>query len=97
MCLCKPHVLQCMSLCDATPTPTPTLPHLTPTLPISSLQVRYLLRDVWRGFSARSLGVPLPGGDKGLMRATANLTFTRWVGARAAVRLRGMSTAWLQC
>lgn len=31
----------------------------------------YLLRELWRGFSARSDRVVLPGGDKGLMRSTA--------------------------
>lgn len=40
--------------------------------------VVFLLREVWRGFSARVLqNVVAPGGDKGLMRATAHLAFTR--------------------
>lgn len=38
----------------------------------------YLLRELWRGFSARSDRVVLPGGDKGLMRSTAGHTLTRW-------------------
>ncbi|GLI59189.1 hypothetical protein VaNZ11_001023 [Volvox africanus] len=43
----------------------------------------YLLREAWRGFSARDLQrVVAPGGDKGLMRATAHLTFTRWDAAK---------------
>lgn len=46
--------------------------------------VTYLLREVWRGFSARAQRVAAPGGDKGLMRATAHLEFTRWDAARPA-------------
>ncbi|GIL46180.1 hypothetical protein Vafri_3235 [Volvox africanus] len=43
----------------------------------------FLLREAWRGFSARDLQrVVAPGGDKGLMRATAHLTFTRWDAAK---------------
>lgn len=38
----------------------------------------YLLRELWRGFSARGERVVLPGGNRGLMRSTADLTFTRW-------------------
>ncbi|EFJ40312.1 hypothetical protein VOLCADRAFT_84545 [Volvox carteri f. nagariensis] len=39
----------------------------------------FLLREAWRGFSAREpQRVVAPGGDKGLMRSTAHLTFTRW-------------------
>ncbi len=50
--------------------------------------VTYLLREVWRGFSARDADrVVAPGGDKGLMRATAHLTFTRWVGLAAGRRV----------
>lgn len=37
-----------------------------------------LLREVFRGFSARSDRVVPPGGDRGLMRCTANLHLTRW-------------------
>ncbi|GIL71550.1 hypothetical protein Vretifemale_1917 [Volvox reticuliferus] len=45
--------------------------------------VVFLLREAWRGFSARDLRrVVAPGGDKGLMRATAHLTFTRWDAAK---------------
>ncbi|PNH06422.1 hypothetical protein TSOC_007192 [Tetrabaena socialis] len=48
--------------------------------------VAFLLREVWRGFSARDpqAGVVPPGGDKGLNRATAHLTFTRWDPSRPA-------------
>jgi hypothetical protein len=38
----------------------------------------FLLREVFRGFSARADRVVAPGGDRGLMRSTANLHFTRW-------------------
>lgn len=38
----------------------------------------FLLREVYRGFSARSDRVVAPGADKGLMRSTAHLHFTRW-------------------
>ncbi len=48
------------------------------------LQIMYLLREVWRGFSARSDRVVMPGGDRGLMRSTADLTFTRWDAAKPA-------------
>lgn len=40
--------------------------------------VVYLLRELWRGFSARSERVVMPGGNRGLMRSTADLTFVRW-------------------
>ncbi|KAG2483870.1 hypothetical protein HYH03_017267 [Edaphochlamys debaryana] len=46
--------------------------------------VTYLLREAWRGFGARDDPVVAPGGDKGLMRATAHLTFTRWDATRPA-------------
>ncbi|KAG2455067.1 hypothetical protein HYH02_000892 [Chlamydomonas schloesseri] len=47
--------------------------------------ITFLLREVWRGFSARAADrVVAPGGDKGLMRATAHLTFTRWDASRPA-------------
>ncbi|GLC37284.1 hypothetical protein PLESTB_001140300 [Pleodorina starrii] len=43
----------------------------------------FLLREAWRGFSARDpQRVVAPGGDKGLMRATAHLAFTRWDASR---------------
>lgn len=38
----------------------------------------FLLREVYRGFSARQERVVPPGGDKGLMRSTAHLHLTRW-------------------
>lgn len=39
----------------------------------------YLLRELWRGFSARRPDrVVLPGADKGLMRSTADLVLVRW-------------------
>lgn len=41
-------------------------------------QIILLLREVYRGFSARAGRQALPGGDKGLMRATAHLHLTRW-------------------
>lgn len=47
-------------------------------------QITYLLRELWRGFSARAERVVMPGGNRGLMRATADLTFVRWDRARAA-------------
>ncbi|KXZ51482.1 hypothetical protein GPECTOR_12g445 [Gonium pectorale] len=48
-------------------------------------EVAYLLREVWRGFSATDPHrVVPPGGDKGLMRATAHLTFTRWDPSKPA-------------
>eukprot|EP00879_Flechtneria_rotunda_P013431 GHRR01014024.1.p2 GENE.GHRR01014024.1~~GHRR01014024.1.p2 ORF type:complete len:121 (-),score=26.60 GHRR01014024.1:135-497(-) len=42
------------------------------------LQILLLLREVYRGFSARAERQVVPGGDKGLMRSTAHLHFTRW-------------------
>jgi hypothetical protein len=48
------------------------------------VQIIFLLREVYRGFSARSDRVVLPGGDKGLCRSTANLTFTRWDASKPA-------------
>jgi hypothetical protein len=39
---------------------------------------------VYRGFSARAQRVVLPGGDRGLLRSTAHLHFTRWDAARPA-------------
>lgn len=42
------------------------------------VQIVFLLREVYRGFSARADRQVLPGGDKGLMRNTAHLHFTRW-------------------
>ena len=48
------------------------------------MQIIFLLREVYRGFSARSDRVVLPGGDKGLCRSTANLTFTRWDASKPA-------------
>lgn len=42
-------------------------------------QIIYLLRELWRGRSAREGEAPrFPGGDKGLMRATSHLCLTRW-------------------
>lgn len=46
------------------------------------MQIIFLLREVYRGFSARADRQVLPGGDKGLMRATAHLHFTRWDRSR---------------
>lgn len=43
----------------------------------------FLLREVYRGFSARSDRLVPPGGDKGLMRSTAHLHFTRWDKGKA--------------
>lgn len=53
--------------------------------------VIYLVREIWRGVSARSMIALMrqsdvvaaprlcpPGGDKGLMRSTARLVLTRW-------------------
>lgn len=37
---------------------------------------------MYRGFSARADRQVAPGGDKGLMRATAHLHFTRWDSSR---------------
>ena len=42
-----------------------------------ALQVIYLVRDVWRGLSAKGDGVVLPGGDKGFQRSLKDLTLTR--------------------
>lgn len=44
----------------------------------------YLLREVYRGLSARAPPVIRPGGDKALCRSTADLTFTRWDAAAPA-------------
>jgi tRNA A37 threonylcarbamoyladenosine dehydratase len=50
--------------------------------------VVYLLRELWRGYSAR-LGergrvAAAVGGTRGLMRSTAGLEFTRWDASRPA-------------
>jgi len=50
--------------------------------------VVYLLRELWRGYSAR-LGergrvAAAVGGTRGLMRSTAGLAFTRWDASRPA-------------
>jgi len=43
------------------------------------VQIIYLLRELWRGCSAKQgLAPNVPGGDKGLMRATSHLCLTRW-------------------
>ncbi|KIZ01339.1 Uncharacterized protein MNEG_6623 [Monoraphidium neglectum] len=44
----------------------------------------YLLRELWRGFSARSDRVVVPGGQHGLTRSTADLTLVRWDEAQPA-------------
>lgn len=41
------------------------------------LQVIYLVRDVWRGLSAKGDRYVLPGGDKGFQRSLKDLTLTR--------------------
>lgn len=40
-------------------------------------QVIYLVREVWRGVSARADWHVLPGGDMGTKRSLADLTLTR--------------------
>eukprot|EP00882_Tetradesmus_deserticola_P020168 GHRQ01021739.1.p1 GENE.GHRQ01021739.1~~GHRQ01021739.1.p1 ORF type:complete len:198 (+),score=47.22 GHRQ01021739.1:569-1162(+) len=54
--------------------PLDLAPHACTSYP----QIILLLREVYRGFSARADRQVLPGGDKGLMRSTAHLHFTRW-------------------
>ena len=45
----------------------------------------YMLRELWRGLSASNMQhVVPPGGDKGLMRSTNNLVFTRWDASKPA-------------
>ena len=62
---CKPHTaLRCSK----------SRPQDHPVLP---LQVIYLVRDVWRGLSAKGSGIVLPGGDKGFQRSLKDLTLTR--------------------
>lgn len=60
-------------------TPTATRSHF---LLLMSSQIVYLLRELWRGRSARE-GEPFlrPGGDKALWRATGHLRLTRWDAA----------------
>lgn len=41
------------------------------------MQVIYLVREVWRGLSAKGSGHVLPGGDRGFKRSLAGLTLTR--------------------
>ena len=49
------------------------------------MQIIYLLRELWRGRGAKEGEAPyVPGGDKGLMRATSHLCFTRWDITKAA-------------
>lgn len=64
-----------------------TLAHAVPLLLArhacpTCLQIILLLREVYRGFSARADRQVLPGGDKGLMRSTAHLHLTRWDSAK---------------
>ena len=59
-----------------------------PALPV---QVIYLVRDVWRGLSARGDGHVLPGGDKGFQRSLKDLTLTRCIRVRLSVY------AWQRC
>ncbi|MEW5301438.1 MAG: hypothetical protein WDW36_004298 [Sanguina aurantia] len=40
--------------------------------------VSYLVRELWRGFSARSSHILPVGGNKGMRRCTAGLSLTRW-------------------
>eukprot|EP00873_Tetraselmis_striata_P028405 jgi/Tetstr1/448669/TSEL_035911.t3 len=47
-------------------------------------EVTYLVRELWRGFSAKAPRVVLPGGDKGLCRSTVNLFLTRWDSSKPA-------------
>uniref|UniRef100_A0A061RMZ7 Nad-binding rossmann-fold superfamily protein isoform 1 n=1 Tax=Tetraselmis sp. GSL018 TaxID=582737 RepID=A0A061RMZ7_9CHLO len=47
-------------------------------------EIVYLVRELWRGFSARAPRVVLPGGDKGLCRSTSELVLTRWDSRRPA-------------
>lgn len=69
----------------ACPPANPALPSLLcPALMCACPQMVLLLREVYRGFSARSDRVVPPGGDKGLMRSTADLHFTRWDRSKAA-------------
>uniref|UniRef100_A0A7S3QJN2 THIF-type NAD/FAD binding fold domain-containing protein n=1 Tax=Dunaliella tertiolecta TaxID=3047 RepID=A0A7S3QJN2_DUNTE len=50
-----------------------------PPLPIDMDDIIYMLRELWRGRSAKEGEAPsVPGGDKGLMRATSHLCLTRW-------------------
>ena len=46
------------------------------------MQVIYLVREVWRGVSARADWHVLPGGDMGTKRSLADLTLTRSASAR---------------
>ena len=41
------------------------------------MQVIYLVREVWRGVSARADWHVLPGGDMGTKRSLADLALTR--------------------
>lgn len=43
-----------------------------------------MLRELWRGFSARAERVVAPGGQRGLTRSTADLTLERWDASKAA-------------
>lgn len=36
------------------------------------------MRELWRGFSARSTNILPVGGNKGMRRCTAGLALTRW-------------------
>ncbi|KAL6763247.1 hypothetical protein V8C86DRAFT_2497247 [Haematococcus lacustris] len=56
-----------------------------PPLPVDRDDVVYLLRELWRGFSAKAGPPPrIPGGDKGLKRATGHLCLTRWDASKPA-------------
>ncbi|GMH32893.1 hypothetical protein BSKO_00727 [Bryopsis sp. KO-2023] len=46
--------------------------------PVDLHEVTFLVREVWRGVSAKTLGVPGHAKDKGLNRKTDHLVLTRW-------------------
>ena len=53
--------------------------------PMMYAQMIYLLRELWRGRSAKEGEAPrFPGGDKGLMRMTSHLCLTRWDSTKPA-------------
>eukprot|EP00798_Chlamydomonas_sp_ICE-L_P024647 gene24647-10270_t len=56
-----------------------------PPCPLDLDDVTYMLRELWRGMSATNMKQEVyPGAQKGLMRSTNNLVFTRWDASKIA-------------
>ena len=57
----------------------------TAGLAVDTSEVGVLVREVWRGCSARAAAAGAPPADKGLGRSTGHLALTRWVSRGGGV------------